>query len=70
MLMGVNLLLGLAAVAGIVWDIAAGQLGSMDGNFLVAVCLLLAAIFLGGFFSSVRTGGLKAAIRGIVNGKR
>jgi hypothetical protein len=58
-LMVINLLLGLAALAGIVWDISSGQIGSMDGNFLAVVCLLLALIFLGGFFSSLRSGGLK-----------
>jgi hypothetical protein len=58
-LMAINLLLGLAALAGIVWDISTGQIGSMDGNFLAVVCLLLALIFLGGFISSLRSGDLK-----------
>ncbi|MGB7623921.1 MAG: hypothetical protein WBN92_16370 [Terriglobia bacterium] len=58
-LMVINLLLGLAALAGIIWDISSGQIGSMDGNFLAVVCLLLALIFLGGFFSSLRSGDLK-----------
>lgn len=59
----INLLLGLAAVAGIIWDISTGQIGSMDGNFLAVVCLLLAMIFLGGFFSSVRDGDLKQILK-------
>jgi hypothetical protein len=63
MLIAINLLLGLAALAGIAWDVATGQLGSMDGNFLIAVCMLLAAIFLGGFFSSVRNGELARALQ-------
>ena len=58
LMMVINLLLGLAAVAGIVWDISTGQIGSMDGNFLAVVCLLLAMIFLGGFFSGLRNGDL------------
>ncbi len=55
-----NLVLGLAALAGVVWDISAGQVGTMDGNFIVAVCLFLAALFLGSFFSSARSGDLRA----------
>jgi hypothetical protein len=46
-------------VAGIFWDISTGQIGSMDGNFLAVVCLVLAMIFLGGFFSSLRKVDLK-----------
>lgn len=63
--MVIYLLLGLAAVAGIVWDISTGQIGSMDGNFLAVVCLLLAVIFLGGFFSSLRKGDLMQSLKRI-----
>lgn len=63
--MVIYLLLGLAAVAGIVWDISTGQIGSMDGNFLAVVCLLLAVIFLGGFFSSLRKGDLLKSLKRI-----
>lgn len=61
MLTALNLVLGVTALAGIFWDVSSGQIGSMDGNFLILVCLLLAAMFLGSFFSSLRNGGLKMA---------
>lgn len=63
MLIVINFVLGVMALGGAVWTASTGQVGSMDGNFLMAVCLLLAAIFLSGFFSSVRNGELKQALR-------
>jgi nitrogen fixation-related uncharacterized protein len=62
MIIAVNFVLGIMAVAGIVWDVSSGQVGSMDGNFLIVVCLLLAVIFLGVFCSSIRNGEFKQAL--------
>ena len=59
MLTALNLVLGLTALAGVYWDVFTGQVGSLDGNFLALVCLLLASLFLGSFFSSLKHGGLK-----------
>lgn len=64
MLIIVNLAVGILAIAGVVWVISTGQLGSMDGNFLILVCLLLAAMFLGNFASSLHSGELKEILKG------
>lgn len=59
MLIAINLVLGLLAVGGLLWDITTGQVGSMDGNFLLVVCLALAALFFGGAATGIRNGELK-----------
>ncbi|MDD5543556.1 MAG: hypothetical protein PHX83_10325 [Acidobacteriia bacterium] len=61
MLIGIDLVLGLLAVAVLAWDILSGQIGSMDGNFLLLVCVVFAGMFLGGAIGSIRKGEFKKA---------
>lgn len=61
MLIGLDLVLGLLALAVLAWDVLSGQIGSMDGNFLLLVCILFAGMFLGGATRSIRKEQFKKA---------
>lgn len=59
----INLILCILSIAGISWTLASGQVGTMDGNFMIAVCGLLFVLFGGSFYSSLRAGELKELFR-------
>lgn len=49
-------LLGGVSVCALIWNLASGQVRTVDGLLLTSICLLMAVIFLGNFVWAVRSG--------------
>jgi hypothetical protein len=67
--LGLCLLIGLAAVAVIVWEVATGRIANLDGITLALISLTLGAFFMFDLYWSYHTGELEELLKSLREGK-